>query len=117
MPIQDHHSLQLAYRILTMVRVKMLVLDKTIGFKIDRIQITHLVLVLVLVLVLATPVVTPTIQGEHRKTLPQDLLRLEIIRLGPSHPLCPTTGPERVQQLMLSPIISVGLPVATVLSV
>ena len=115
MPIQDHRSLQLADRILTMVRVKMLVLDKTIGFKIDRIQITHLVLVLVLVL--ATPVVTPTIQGEHRKTLHQDLLRLEIIRLGPSHPLCPTTGPERVQQLMLSPIISVGLRVATVLSV
>ena len=109
MPIQDHRSLQLADRILTMVRVKMLVLDKTIGFKIDRIQIT--------LLVLATPVVTPTILGEHRKTLPQDLLRLEIIRLGPSHPLCPTTGPERVQQLMLSPIISVGLRVATVLSV
>ena len=111
MLIQDHRSLQLADRILTIVGVKMLAPEKTIGFKIDRIQIT------LLVLVLATPVVTPTIQGEHRKTLPQDLLRLEIIRLGPSHPLCPTTGPERVQQLMLSPIISVGLPVATVLSV
>ena len=89
----------------------MLALEKTIGFKIDRIQIT------LLVLVLATPVVTPTILGEHRKTLPQDLLKLEIIRLGPSHPLCPTIGLERVQPLMLSPIISVGLPVRMALSV
>lgn len=111
MPIQDHRLLQLADRILTIVGVKMLAPEKTIGFKIDCIQIT------LLALVLATPVVNPTILGEHRKSLSQDLRRLEIIRLGPSHPLCPTTEPEQVQPLMLSPIISAAQLVLTVQSV